>query len=124
MFSGFRVTGLRELNRSFALISDELKAQTVDQLEHAAEPARSHAEELAVANIRNIGPVWSRVKSGVTVTSVYIAPQARRHGGSPRPNLAGLLMRRSLLPGAEDSMPEIEERLDLWLDRLGGEAGF
>lgn len=124
MFGAVRVEGLRELQRAFALISTDLRRDLRSQLAQAAEPARSRAESLAVSSIRNIGGRWSRMRLGITTTAVYLAPKARRRGGSPRPNLGPLLMKDSMLPAAEETLPEIRTRLEGWLDELGGEAGF
>jgi len=124
MFGAIKVEGLRELQRSFALISNDLRRDTRTQLQEAAEPARSRAEDLAVSNIRNIGGRWSRMRLGVMATAIYLAPSTRRGGGSPRPNLGPLLMNRSMLPAAEETLPVIRERLRTWLDELGTEAGF
>lgn len=118
------VSGLRELQRAFAQIDTGLKAELTREIALAAGPAQYRAESLAVANIRNIGLLWSSMRLGVSAGLVYLAPAMRRRGGSPRPNLAPLLMNRAMLPGVEETMPEIEQRLDGWLDQLGAAAGF
>lgn len=123
-FAGVRVDGLRELQASFALISDGLKADLTEQLARASAPAQMESEHLAISNIRNMTLPWSSMRLGVTTNAVYIAPGMRRRGGSPRPNLAGLLLKRAMLPGVEHAIPAVRERLDAWLDALGGAAGF
>src|SRR5690242_2565980 len=107
MASAVHVEGLRELQRAFALISNDLRRDLRKQLAAAAEPARSRAESLAVSSIRNIGGKWSRMRLGVTTSAVYLAPKAHRAGGSPRPNLGPLLMKDSMLPAATETLPEI-----------------
>lgn len=124
MFGGIQVQGYRELMRSFALISNGLRRDLRSQLAEAASPAKDRAESLADTNIRNIGGRWSRMRIGVTTTAVYLAPATRRRGGSPRPNLGPLLMKDSMLPAVEETLPAVRVRLDGWLDELGGEAGF
>lgn len=121
---GVKVEGYRELMRSFALISDELRTGLRAQLAEAAQPVKPKAEGMAVSNIRNIGDRWSRMRIGITTTAVYLAPAARRRRGSPRPNLGPLLMKRSMLPAVEQTMPEVEARLEGWLDVLGEGQGF
>ena len=123
-FAGVRVDGLAELQRSFALISDGLKADLTHQLALAAGPSQMRAERLAISRIHNMTIPWASMRLGVTSTVVYLAPGMRRHGGSPRPNLAPLLMTRAMLPGVEESMPAVRERLDVWLDELGSAVGF
>jgi hypothetical protein len=53
-----------------------------------------------------------------------VAPKARRKGGSPRPNLGGLLMNRSMVPALTDETDAIVAGIDRMLARLGGESGF
>jgi hypothetical protein len=123
-FAGVRVEGLAELQRSFALISDGLKMDLTSQLAAAAGPAQMSSERHAISDITNMTLPWSSMKLGVTPNVVYIAPAMHRRGGSPRPNLAGLLMKRAMIPGVEEALPAVRERLDAWLSELGGEAGF
>jgi hypothetical protein len=118
------VQGIRELNRAFADISKEVKTQMRKELAEAAEPARAQAEALAAGHIRNITPAWSRMRLGLVVRGVYLAPAARRRGGSPRPNLGGLLLERSMLPAVEEARPEIFARLETWLDGISIANGF
>jgi hypothetical protein len=33
-------------------------------------------------------------------------------------------MKRAMIPGVEEALPAVRERLDAWLSELGGEAGF
>lgn len=124
MSASIRIEGIRELNRAFAQISLEVKRDNVRKLREATEPARAKAEELAVSNIRNIGGRWSQMRLGVITRGVYLAPKARRRGGSPRPNLGGLLLKRSMLPAVREAQPEIVARLEVWLDGLAGQNGF
>jgi|SRR5581483_64958 len=124
MYGGVQVEGLRELQRSFALISDGLRKDLRAKLAEAASPVAARATEMALSNIRNIGGRWSRMRIGVTTTAVYVAPASRRGRGSPRPNLGPLLMDESLLPAAEETLPAVRTRLEGWLDELGDEAGF
>lgn len=121
---GIRVEGYRSLMRSFALISDGLRKDLRVQLAEAAAPVKPAAESLADSRIRNIGDRWSRMRIGVTTTAVYLAPASRRRRGSPRPNLAPLLMNESMLPAVTAELPAVRTRLEGWLDELGSGAGF
>lgn len=102
----------------FAQIGGEVKRDNVRELRKAADPARTRAEGLATANISNIGSVWSRMKVGVTSRAVYLAPRARPHGGSARPNLAGLLLHKSMYPAVKETEPEIREHIEDWLENV------
>lgn len=119
-----RVQGLRELNAAFGRLSVELKAELAAGLAAAAEPVRSTAEQLAGSNIRNIGDQWSQMRVGVTSKVVYVAPKRRRRRGSPRPNLAGLLMDRAMQPALEEKAVEVYTLVDVMIGRLAGENGF
>lgn len=119
-----QVEGYRELMRSFALIQNELRTGLRGQIAEAVQPARDKAEGLAIGSIKNIGDRWSRMRIGITTTAVYLAPKARRRGGSPRPNLGPLLMKDSMLPAVEEALPAVRQRLEGWLDQLGEGQGF
>lgn len=119
-----QVEGVREVQQAFARVDIGSRRELQKELAVAAEPARVEAERLAVANITNMTERWSEVKLGVTTKSVYIAPRARRRGGSGRRNLAGLLLHQSLLPAAHGKETEIRGRLEVWLDGLQARAGF
>lgn len=118
-----RVRGLRELQRSLNKINKEAAGVVRDELKEAAEPVRSSAETLAVSEIRNVGLDWSRMRVGTRPGSVYVAPQARRKGGSPRPNL-GVLLFDQMQAALDKHQGEIVERVEDALDRLGRRAGF
>jgi hypothetical protein len=122
--AGVQVEGYRELMRSFALISDELKLGLRYKLAEAASPAGARAAQYAYDRIRNMGERWSRMKIGVSATAVYLAPASRRRRGSPRPNLGPLLLKESMLPAATEQMPVVRENLDAWLTELGEGQGF
>lgn len=121
-----RVEGLRDLNRAFARLGASVKKEMVGELAAAAEPVRAAAARLANQGIRNmpLSPRWSEMKVGVTQSLVYVAPKARRRRGTPRPNLAPLLMDKAMQPALDDNQAEVVARLELMIDRLGGETGF
>ena len=85
-----------------------------------AEPVRAEAASLAASSIRNIGPDWSRMRVGLTVDTVYVAPRQRgiKKGSRKRRNLAPLLMERAMVPALEHHTDEIERAFGQMLDRV------
>ncbi len=119
-----KVHGLRELNRTFTKMGKEVQKETRNQLREVGEPVRAAAERLAAAEIRNLGDRWGQMRLGVTTKLVYVAPKARPRGGSPRPNLAGLLLQRAMLPAVERNEETVVLALEHMLDRLADREGF
>jgi len=119
-----RVQGLRELQIAFSETSAEMKKALRAELREVAEPVRVGAESLAMKEISHLGPGWSRMRIGTTLNTVYVAPKSHRQGGSPRPNLAGLLMDKAMQPALEEAEPEILAGLTLMLDRVSVGHGF
>lgn len=118
------IRGLSELQRDFKKLSKDVSKEIRTGLKDAAEPVRAKAQENAVGKISHIGSVWPVMRIGVTGRSVYVAPKARPHGGSARPNLAGLLMDQAMVPAVESEQDHVVERLDDVLAGLAGENGF
>ena len=123
-----RVKGLREMSRAFAKADKNLKKELTTTLKKVAEPVRADASRLARHEIRNIhtaqGPDWSDMRTGVTTSVVYVAPKVRRRTiGTPRPNLAGLLMDRAMQPALDAHEGDIERELGNMLDEIGKEWG-
>lgn len=116
-----QVQGLRELNRAFALASRELVTEMNDTLRKVAEPVRSDAEALSTAAIPRIGMQWSRMRVGVTRTSVYVAPRKRgsRDARRKRPNLAGLLLDRAMLPALNRNEHRVTVGVEQLLHKIG-----
>jgi hypothetical protein len=122
--SGVKVEGLRELQRGFRSVSSDVAKQLTRELRGIGEAVRVLAEEKASSDISRIGPSWGRMRVGVTASYVYIAPKSRRHGGSPRPNLAGLLMSRAMIPAADESRETTVIAVEGMLDRITVRNGF
>jgi hypothetical protein len=62
------------------------------------------------------------MRVGVTRHTVYVAPKQRAGRGGPgrgRPNLAGLLMDRAMLPALKTNAPRIELGLRSMLNEVG-----
>lgn len=113
-----QVMGLREFQRACSKAEKATRTEVRSALREAGAPVREHAEHLAQTQIRNAGMRWSRMKIGSTTSMVYVAPAARRAGGSPRPNFGGLLMKRALLPAVDEKRDEVIERFEKALDNV------
>lgn len=111
-----RVEGLADLQRAFKAADARMHLDLRNRLADVAEPVRADAERMAVAGIPRIGLPWSRMRVGITTNSVYVAPKRRgsRIPSRKRPNLAGLLLRRSMEP----ALKENEERVERGFERL------
>jgi hypothetical protein len=120
---GFAVEGMRELNRLFKNAPKDVRREIRQEYRTVAEPVRSTAETLAGSSIRRIGPRWSRMRTGVTQTEVYVAPRQRGvkgRGSHPRrrPNLGTLLAKRATQPALRQHEHRIEADVDRMLGRL------
>src|SRR5438874_1711870 len=101
------VRGAAELEAAFQDVKVKLDPTIGRTLSLAGVKVRQRAQDLALANVRNIGPAWSQMKSGRKKTMVYVGEkQKRQPGGSPRPNLSGVLWRQSLLPAVKANEAE------------------
>ncbi len=116
-----RVEGLRELQRAFAVVDKQLSRDLKKTLREAAEPVRSDAESRASSAIPRIGLPWSRMRIGVTRSSVYVAPRERgaRRGSQRRPSLASLLLDRAMMPALEENQPRVLAAVDELLQDMG-----
>lgn len=125
--ASIRVEGLRELNASFNRFGPRVKDGLVGEFQRVGEPVRSTAEELALENITNIGEEWSRMRLGVTASTVYVAPRARRKRGRPgyrRPNLAVLLLEDAMFPALERNESSVLKGVERMLDRIADREAF
>ena len=117
--SGIEVKGFREMRRNLRSADKDLDKGLRKSLRAAAEPVRRDAESLAESRITNIGPVWGRMRTGVTQSMVYVAPRQRgRRGRLKRPNLAGLLEDRAMQPALDANEDDIEREIGDMLDGL------
>lgn len=119
-----RVEGLREYQAALAATDKDAKKAFRGALVAAAEPVKEAAVHLAASNIRNIGPVWQRMRVGVTNTVVYVAPKTRRKAGTRRPNLAGLLMDKALEPALAEGESAVMAVVEVATNKLGQSEGF
>ena len=121
-----RVEGLRELQRAFKFADRDLGLRLRASLKRVAEPVRSDAERLAVAEITRIGIPWSRMRVGVTQTSVYVAPvergrRSRNNLNIRRPNLADLLMGKAMEPALQKNEQHTEAELQQMLNGIASD---
>lgn len=122
-----RVEGLRELERAFKLYGRGLEKGVREVLEAAAEPVRSDAQSLALAEIPRIALPstnipWHRMRVGVTRRTAYVAPEQRgdktRRGSRRRPKFATKLLSEAMEPALERNIPRVEQELGEALDDL------
>lgn len=118
--STVRLRGFRELNRAFKVADRTLHKELQSELREAAEPVRSGSEELARGGIPRIGNEWWQMRVGVTTKVVYVAPKKRsKDPRRKRPNLAGLLLGRSMEPALEANASVVEAHVGRALDTVG-----
>lgn len=119
-----RVEGLRQLSKAFKAADATLHKELKAALRQVAEPVKVDAEILAAERIRRIGFPWSRMRVGITQSSVYVAPQergrrSRNNRAIRRPNLKPLLLDRAMEPALASNIPEIEAGLEEMLGTVG-----
>lgn len=119
-----RLEGFQELQKAMKLADKQVRLQFRGRLRKAAEPVRSDAEVLAVQRISHIGVPWSRMRVGITQTSVYVAPRergrnSRKNPKIRRPNLARLMMGQSMLPALRQNESNTLNEVDKMLQGIG-----
>lgn len=100
------VRGLTDLQRAFKFAEHDIHKDLRVALLSAGDPVRRAAEQLAVSAISRIGIPWSRMRVGVTRSSVYVAPverglQSRTNRKLRRRKLKPLLLESALDPALE-----------------------
>ena len=124
MSSAIRVHGLRQLNRAFAKADKNLKKELTQTLKQVAEPVRADAARRThlIRNVRSSSEAardWSQMKTSAQTSMTYVAPRARRRGGSPRPHFGTLLMDMAMQPALDAHAAEVEHELGRMLDEIG-----
>ena len=117
MEGAIKIKGLTDLNRVLRVAEKDVRVGIRAELRHTAEPVRADAEQLATARISNIGINWSRMKVGVTQSSVYVAPRQRgtKTRRRKRPNLAVRMMNEAMQPALDKNTAEVERRINAML---------
>ncbi len=122
------IEGYTEIDKAFRELEFGMQKVFREGLKEASEPAALRAEQLAMSEISGMRRWktvnWTLMRLGATQDAVYMAPKQRRKVGAPRPNLASLLMGKAMRPGFEETMPEIEMRVDRVLSQTITQAGF
>lgn len=119
----YHIKGAAELDRALLQLRREVLAELKPALIDVGEDVRRDAEANSIAGISNIGPKWSRMRIGVITSGVYVAPKSRRRGGSPRPNLAGLLL-TSMQEAVDQNEAATLAKFDALVDASAAAAGF
>lgn len=116
-----RIEGLRELERAFKLYGRGMAKGIREALEAGAEPVRSDAQSLALAEIPRIAlpsttVPWHRMRVGVTRRTAYVAPEQRgdksRRGGRRRPKFGTKLLTEAMEPALERNIPRVEREFE------------
>jgi hypothetical protein len=124
MVTSLRVKGDKELERAFLELRREVLTELRPAMRKIGEGVRTLAEQKAGADIANIGSQWGRMRIGVTTRMFYVAPRSRNHGGSKRPNLAGLLMQKAMVPAADEKRTEMVAAVDALVKVSAHRNGF
>jgi len=119
-----RVRGLTGLIRAFNGIHKDIVQEFIWELQEAADPAREEATTL-VHEMVNVRPPYDRMKVGVARSEkrVYIAPDWRAGGGSPRPEMAPHLRRR-MKKAVERNRVAVIKKIREMCDRIADSHGF
>lgn len=117
------VQGLRDLQRAFKAADAATALELRKTLRDIGEPIRLDAERLAVERIPRIGVPWSQMRVGVTTNLVYVTSKqrGRKSRTNPRlrrPNLADLLLGRSMEPALAENTHGTEVRFNRLLDTV------
>jgi hypothetical protein len=119
-----RVENYKNVLKAFGAASKTVERGFMGSLREAVEPIREEAEQLAgsgvIDNLADDDP-WTRMRTGVTRSAVYVAPRERgrrTRGNSAigRPNLKPLLLDRAMEPALENNRQHVIENVE---DLLG-----
>jgi len=110
-----RVENYKEVIRAFGKASATLERGFKGSLREAAEPIADTAERLAGSGvIDNLGgdDPWTKMRIGVTRSSVYVAPvergrRTRSNSAIGRPNLKPLMLDRAMEPALDAHRDEV-----------------
>jgi hypothetical protein len=115
------VEGYTDVMRAMKTMEKNVRLGYRKEIRQAAEPVRQTAESLAAVRIRGMGQgdPWTRMRVGVTQTSVYVAPVKRgiRAGSRKRRNLAPLMQARVMEPALYAHQDEVFRHVDSLVQR-------
>ncbi len=121
MAQGIRVTGLANVQRSLRSAEKDVRLGIRGELRGFAEPTRLLVEYLAIFEIEKMTLPWSRMRTGITLNSVYIAPREKGARGIKRyerPNFSRLMMDRAMQPALDWTAPELVNDFNDMLNRV------
>jgi hypothetical protein len=116
------VNGMEEIDRAFTLAGKEAVRELRANYRRIAAPVREGAQTLAQQNITRIGKKWYRMRTGITRSSVYIAPREHGvhsiHDPKRRPNFADLLLSKAMEPALAQHEDDVERNVRDLMDHL------
>lgn len=120
--------GLDGLLKANRLAGRTISSDFRKTLRDLAKPVQEEAQFRALGGIRNMTFTWSRMRIGLTLHGLYVAPKQRGvkgRGDDPRRrrNLARLIQGRSFDPTIEHQRPAIVHGVEDWLQHVGDEWG-
>ena len=124
-----RLKGQKELERSFKQMRKEVLKSIRTDVRKLATPVQRDAQQRALDEIPNIGQAWSRLRLGVLVSGVYLAPRERGRRSRAiaelrRPNLVDLMMTRALIPAFEAHQAELMQGFSRIIDDASKKSGL
>jgi hypothetical protein len=124
------VRGLKELQRAFNKMEDDVAGDLVMELQEAADPVRKLTEQYILGEMRGVAQsrdaaYWSAMRIGVAKrqSTVYVAPQWRSNKGTRQGRILAVQERIRMERAVETKSGEIEKRLGDWLDRMADDWG-
>lgn len=114
-----QVHGLREVNRAFKRIDDQLVREVKEELKKAAEPVAADARErighYAGASTSTIAPI-------ATMRGAVVRQRQNKKTGN-RPDFGGLQVVH-MIHALEDNESQVVEQVEDLIDWLGRKEGF
>lgn len=120
METTLRVEGLKELQRAFRQVDDELRKDMQKGLQKVAKIVADDAKSRL--DSRYGGGAGRYIRARVKGTSGIAESRARSTGAHP--NFGGLVMRHGLIPARAAKADQVRREFETMLDKLGRGAGF
>lgn len=123
------VEGFRDIQRALKHAEKDIRLGWRKELRTVAEPIRATAEALGPARIRGlgVGEAWSKMRIGITQSSVYVAPRERgyrgRQGGrsdaryKADQGFGEMMLARAMEPALYHHQEQVIHGLERMLDR-------
>jgi len=107
--------GFHEVEAAFTETAFRVDPVVGKALRQLAKPVQRSAQDLAVANMSNIGTgssSWSRMRVGRKRVEVYVVEKQHSQGGDPRSGFLPRIMDTALRPALEMHRGEIHAGVD------------